>query len=211
MLNEKIGKATVWVMSLGFVLSFIPMYITGLDGQARRMYTFSESTGFSTLNMVAFIGAGIMTISFLMLVWNIWYSFKNSSRDISSDPWDARGLEWATHTPIPHYNFAITPDVSDATSEAFWDSKKHGVNLFKGKIEEIHMPNNSGQPFIMSVFFFILSFAMVFSMWYLAIFGLIGVLACMAYRSMEDDHGYHIHVKEIEEDEKNYAKKGGAK
>ena len=211
MLNEKIGKATVWVMSTGFVLSFIPMYITGLDGQARRMYTFSESTGFSTLNMVAFIGAGIMTISFLMLVWNIWYSFKNSSRDISSDPWDARGLEWATHTPIPHYNFAITPDVSDATSEAFWDSKKHGVNLFKGKIEEIHMPNNSGQPFIMSVFFFILSFAMVFSMWYLAIFGLIGVLACMAYRSMEDDHGYHIHVKEIEEDEKNHAKKGGAK
>ena len=207
MLNEKIGKATVWVMSTGFVLSFIPMYITGLDGQARRMYTFSESTGFSTLNLVAFIGAGIMSISFFMLVWNIWYSFKNSSRDISSDPWDARGLEWATHTPIPHYNFAITPDVSDATSEAFWDSKKHGVNLFKGKIEEIHMPNNSGQPFIMSVFFFILGFAMVFSMWYLAIFAFVGVLGCMVYRSLENDHGYHIHVDELKKTKKNTLKK----
>lgn len=86
MLNEKIGKATVWVMSTGFVLSFIPMYITGLDGQARRMYTYSDATGFSLLNMVSFIGAGIMTVSFLMIVWNIWYSFKNSPRNISSDP-----------------------------------------------------------------------------------------------------------------------------
>ena len=26
-------------------LAFFPMYITGLDGQARRMYTYSEATG----------------------------------------------------------------------------------------------------------------------------------------------------------------------
>ncbi|MEG0437721.1 MAG: cytochrome aa3 quinol oxidase subunit I [Solibacillus sp.] len=210
MLNEKIGKATVWVMSTGFLLAFMPMYITGLDGQARRMYTYSESTGFSLLNMVSFIGAGLMTVSFLMLVWNIWYSFKNSSRDISSDPWDARGLEWATHTPVPVYNFAITPNLEKGSPEAFWDAKKNGVELFKGKIEDIHMPNNSGQPFIMSVFFFIAGFAMVFSMWPMAIFGLIGVLATMAVRSLEDDHGYHIHAHEVEETEKSYDK-GGAK
>ena len=58
-------------------------------------------------------------------------------------------LEWATHTPIPHYNFAITPDVSDATSEAFWDSKKNGAKLFKGEIKDIHMPNNSGQTILL--------------------------------------------------------------
>lgn len=73
------------------------------------------------------------------------------------------------------------------------------------------MPNNSGQTFVMSVFFFILGFAFVFSMWYLAIFGLIGILACMAYRSLEEDHGYHIHAHEVEETEKKYANKGGAK
>lgn len=210
MLNEKIGKATVWTMSIGFVMSFMPMYVTGLDGQARRMYTFSESTGFSLLNMVSFIGAGIMTVSFLMLVWNIWYSFKNSSRDISSDPWDARGLEWATHTPVPVYNFAITPNLEKGSSEAFWDYKKNGVELFKGKIEDIHMPNNSGQPFVMSVFFFIGGFGLVFSMFGLAIFGLIGVLITMGVRSLEDDHGYHIHKHEVEATEKSY-EKGGAK
>ena len=211
MLNEKIGKATVWVMSIGFVLAFIPMYITGLDGQARRMYTYSESTGFSTLNMVSFIGAGVMTVAFIMLVWNILYSFKTAPRNIGNDPWDARGLEWATHTPIPHYNFAITPDVTDASEEAFWDSKTKGVKLFKGKIEDIHMPNNSGQTFILSVFIFIAGFALVFSMFTVAIIAMVGVFASMAYRSLENDHGYHIHAHEVEEDEKNYAKKGGAK
>ena len=211
MLNEKIGKATVWVMSIGFVLAFIPMYITGLDGQARRMYTYSESTGFSTLNMVSFIGAGVMTVAFIMLVWNILYSFKTAPRNIGDDPWDARGLEWATHTPIPHYNFAITPDVTDASEEAFWDSKTKGVKLFKGEIEDIHMPNNSGQTFVLSVFIFIAGFALVFSMFTVAIIAMVGVFASMAYRSLENDHGYHIHAHEVEEDEKNYAKKGGAK
>ena len=208
MLNERLGKATVWVMSTGFVLSFIPMYITGLDGQARRAYTYSEASGFSFWNMVTFIGAGIMTVSFLMLVWNIYYSWKNSPRDIGSDPWNARGLEWATNTPVPFYNFAITPDVTNASDQAFWDAKKNGVQLFKGKYEEIHMPSNSGLPFVMAVFFFIAGFAGVFSMWGLAIFGLVGVAGCLIYRCFEDDPGFHVHVHEIEAIEKANKKEG---
>lgn len=208
MLNEKIGKATVWVMSIGFVLAFIPMYITGLDGQARRMYTYSESTGFGTLNMVSFIGAGIMGVSFLMLVWNIWYSFKNSPRNIGSDPWNARGLEWATHTPIPNYNFAIVPDVTESSSEAFWDMKKNGTKIFKGDIKKIHMPNYSGAPFIMSCGFFLLGFSLIFSMWIPAIVGLLVVLAGMTHRSFEKDHGYYISEEEVKATEKQYEKRG---
>ena len=37
--------------------------------------------------------------------------------------------------------------------------KKNGHELFKGKIEKIHMPNNSGLPFIMSCIFFVWGFA----------------------------------------------------
>ncbi|MER2000122.1 MAG: cbb3-type cytochrome c oxidase subunit I, partial [Lysinibacillus sp.] len=210
MLNEKIGKATVWVLSFGFVLAFLPMYITGLDGQARRMYTYSEASGFAFWNMVTFIGAGIMAVGVLMLVWNIYYSFKNAPRDISQDPWDARGLEWATHTPIPVYNFAITPDVTNASEQAFWDAKKNGVNLFKGKLEDIHMPSNDGGPFVLSVFFLIGGFCLIFSMFIPAIISLIGILGCLVYRSFQIDDGYHIHVDEIEEIESKF-KQGGAK
>jgi cytochrome aa3-600 menaquinol oxidase subunit I len=186
------------------------MYITGLDGQARRMYTYSEASGFAFWNMVTFIGAGIMAVGVLMLVWNIYYSFKNAPRDISQDPWDARGLEWATHTPIPVYNFAITPDVTDATEEAFWDAKKNGVNLFKEKLEDIHMPSNDGGPFVLAVFFFIGGFCLIFSMFIPAIICLFGILGCLVYRSFQIDDGYHIHVDEIEEIEAKY-KQGGAK
>src|SRR5256885_9899238 len=35
-----------------------------------------------------------------------------------ADPWNGRTLEWATHTPVPVYNFAIIPTRSEEhTSE----------------------------------------------------------------------------------------------
>ncbi|MFD1780971.1 cytochrome aa3 quinol oxidase subunit I [Fredinandcohnia salidurans] len=206
MLNERIGKWAFWSLSIGFVLAFFPMYITGLDGQARRMYTYSESTGFGALNMLSFIGAGIMAIAFILIVYNIYYSIRYSPRDIGSDPWDARTLEWATHTPVPEYNFALTPSVN--SSEPFWDDKKKKHKLFPGKIEKIHMPNNSGVPFIMSSIFFVWGFSFVFAMWPLLIISTIGIFVCMAYRSFEQDHGRYISVEEVKETEE---KLGGAK
>ncbi|WP_409304296.1 cytochrome aa3 quinol oxidase subunit I [Peribacillus sp. SCS-155] len=199
MLNEKLGKWAAWLLSIGFILAFMPMYITGLDGQARRMYTYSESTGFGPLNMVSFIGALIMAVGFAVIVYNIYYSIRYASRDISSDPWDARTLEWATHTPIPEYNFAHVPHVESI--EAFWDAKKKGHALFKGKYEKIHMPNNSGMPFIMGCIFFVWGFSFVFSLWIPLILTTIGLFICMALRSFEKDHGHYISVEEIEETE----------
>jgi cytochrome aa3-600 menaquinol oxidase subunit I len=199
MLNERIGKWTAWLLSIGFILSFMPMYITGLDGQARRMFTYSESTGFGPLNMVSFIGAGIMAIGFVLIVYNIYYSTRYASRNISNDPWDARTLEWSTHTPVPEYNFAITPQVNSI--EAFWDMKKKGQVIFKGEYEKIHMPNNSGIPFIMSCIFFVWGFSFVFSLWIPVIVTTIGIFVCMALRSFENDHGRYISVEEIEETE----------
>jgi cytochrome aa3-600 menaquinol oxidase subunit 1 len=199
MLNERLGKWTAWLLSVGFILAFMPMYITGLDGQVRRLYTYSESTGFGPLNMVSFIGAAIMGIGFVLIVYNIYYSIRYASRDISADPWDARTLEWATHTPVPEYNFAIVPQVK--SSEAFWDAKKNGHVLFNGQHEKIHMPNNSGVPFIMSCIFFAWGFSLIFNIWIPAIIATLGIFACMAHRSFEKDHGRYISVKEIDETE----------
>src|SRR5690606_31049460 len=145
MLNERIGKWGFWLLTIGFMLAFFPMYITGLDGQARRMYTYSESTGFGPLNMVSFIGAGLMAVAFILIVYNIYYSLRRSPRNIGADPWNGRTLEWATPTPVPAYNFAITPQVR--SSEALWDAKKRGHSLFPGSLTAIHMPNSSGLPF----------------------------------------------------------------
>ncbi|MBY0096837.1 cytochrome aa3 quinol oxidase subunit I [Mesobacillus maritimus] len=200
MLNERIGKWTAWLLSIGFLLAFMPMYITGLDGQARRMYTYSEATGFGPLNMISFVGAIIMAVGFALIVYNVYYSTRYASRDIGEDPWDARTLEWATHNPVPEYNFAVVPEVR--SSEALWDAKKHGHVLFKDRnYKKIHMPNNSGVPFIMSLIFFVWGFSFIFSLWIPAILATIGILVCMAHRSFEQDHGHYISVEEIEETE----------
>jgi cytochrome aa3-600 menaquinol oxidase subunit 1 len=201
MLNERIGKWTAWLLSIGFLLAFMPMYVSGLDGQARRMYTYSEAAGFGLMNMISFVGAAIMAIGFVLIVYNIYYSTRYESRDISNDPWDARTLEWATHTPVPEYNFAILPDVR--SNEALWDAKKNGHVLFKGEFEKIHMPNNSGIPFIMSCIFFVWGFSFIFSLWIPVILTTIGIFVCMGLRSFEQDHGRYISVKEIEETETN--------
>jgi len=206
MLNERIGKWTFWLLSIGFVLAFFPMYITGLDGQARRMYTYSEATGYSTLNMVSFVGAGIMAVAFALIVYNVYYSVRYASRNISSDPWDARTLEWATHTPVPEYNFAVVPQVK--TSEPLWDAKKRKHVLFPGKLNKIHMPNNSGVPFILGTIFFVWGFSFVFAIWPLVIISTIGIFTCLAFRSFEKDHGRYISLEEVTETEE---KLGGAK
>ncbi|KAB2329845.1 cytochrome aa3 quinol oxidase subunit I [Bacillus mesophilum] len=199
MLNERLGKLSAWIISISTLVAFIPMFFSGLDGQARRMYTYSEQAGFTMWNMISFVGAAGLAIGFALIVYNIYYSIRYAPRDIGSDPWDARSLEWATHSPVPEYNFAIVPNVD--STEAFWDAKKKGHKLFKGELEKIHMPNNSPIPFIMSSIFFVWGFSFVFAMWIPLIIATIGIFGCMAYQSFEKDHGRYISVEEIKETE----------
>lgn len=206
MLNERIGKWAASIIGISTLVAFMPMFFSGLDGQARRMYTYSASTGFGPLNMISFVGALGLAVGFILIVYNIYYSTRYATRDIGSDPWNARSLEWATHTPVPEYNFAILPQVQ--SNEAFWDSKKNKYSLFNGKYEKIHMPNKSGLPFIMASIFFVWGFTFVFSIWIPLILTTIGIFACMAYRSFEKDHGHYIDVAEIIETEN---KLGGIK
>lgn len=201
-LNERIGKWAFWFNVIGFVLAFFPMYITGLDGQARRMYTYSESTGFGPFNMVSFFGAALMALAFILIAYNIFYSFKNSPRNVGDDPWNGRSLEWATHNPVPEYNFAIIPEVN--SSQAFWDHKKKKHTLFKDKIGKIHMPNNSGIPIIMAGILFVFGFSFVFSIWPAVIVAAIAFFACMMYSSFENDKGRYISEQEVRETEEKF-------
>ncbi|MDY0407062.1 cytochrome aa3 quinol oxidase subunit I [Virgibacillus sp. 179-BFC.A HS] len=201
-LSEKIGKWSFWFIAISFNVTFFPMFITGLNGQARRMYTYSESTGFGPLNFISFIGALGLAVGFVLIVYNIYWSTRYAPRHVTEDPWDARSLEWATHSPVPAYNFAVTPVVE--STQAFWDAKEKGTQLFRGKYEPIHMPSNSGLPFIMGVLFFFFGFCMVFGMWIPSIIFGLAIFACMMYRSFEHDPGYHISVEEIKETEKKY-------
>ncbi|WP_018749928.1 cytochrome aa3 quinol oxidase subunit I [Paenibacillus sanguinis] len=207
-LNDRQGKLAFWTIAISFNVTFLPLFFLGLKGMTRRMYTYSESTGFGPLNLVASIGSVGLAIGFILLVYNIYWSFRYAERDKTGDPWNARTLEWSTHSPVPEYNFAVVPKVDSL--DPFWQAKKSGKSLYAdGKFEEIHMPNNSGQPVILGAIFFFFGFFMVFSWWAPAIVAGIGIIIMLAVRSFERDHGRHIPVNEIIKTEKALANRAG--
>ncbi|MDM5249545.1 MULTISPECIES: cytochrome aa3 quinol oxidase subunit I [unclassified Lysinibacillus] len=200
-LNEKLGKIAFWFIAISFNVAFFPLFILGLDGYARRMYTYSASTGYGPLSMVSFIGAIGLAVGFALIVYNIYYSWKHMPRNEKADVWDGRTLEWATHSPVPEYNFAVVPTVSRL--DEYWFAKKEGRDITAGKIEKIHMPNNTGAPFWMSGFFFLAAFFAVFSLWTPAIISMLCVFGFMIHRSFEKDHGRYISVEEVMATEKS--------
>ncbi|QGG55041.1 cytochrome aa3 quinol oxidase subunit I [Paenibacillus sp. B01] len=200
-LNERIGKWCFWLFMIGFNICFMPMYFLGLAGMPRRIYTYSAESGWFGLNFIATIGGFMMGAAFLLLVYNINYSIRHSKREESGDAWNGRTLEWQTTTAVPpHYNFALVPEVKGL--DAFWlmkKTKKGGEHNPKA-LQPIHMPSNSGKPFVMSIFFFISGFGLVFEWFWMAIAGALGVVVVMILRSCDFDKGYYVSVEEIERD-----------
>jgi cytochrome aa3-600 menaquinol oxidase subunit 1 len=184
----------------------MPMYFLGLAGMPRRIYTYDAESGWFGLNFIATIGAFMMGAAFMLLVYNIYYSIRRQKPEESGDAWDGRTLEWATEGSIPpHYNFAILPKVTGL--DAFWNIKREGRDGEDGKIRNlapIHMPSRSGKPFIMSVFFFISGFGLVFEWFWLAAAGAIGILSILVLRSLDTNKGYYIGVEEIRADLNNH-------
>ncbi|SDB91798.1 cytochrome aa3 quinol oxidase subunit I [Shouchella lonarensis] len=196
-LNERIGRWVFWFFMIGFNVCFFPQYFLGLDGMPRRIYTYFESDGWLTLNFISTIGAVMMAIGFALFVYNIYYSFRYAQRDTTGDPWDGRTLEWATSSAVPpFYNFAKLPEVK--SRDAFWDWKENGIDPNNiSSYEKIHMPNNTWISPVMCLMMFIASFALVFSWFWLASLGALGIIVCMILRSFEEDDGYYVSAEQV--------------
>lgn len=201
-LNETLGKWAFWFFNLGFYVCFMPQYALGFMGMTRRVYVYPAESGWGTFNFISTIGAYMMGIGFFLIVVQILYSIRHGERDTTGDPWDGRTLEWSLLSPVPHYNFAQMPKVDDI--DAWWKMKqqrKEGILPPKEPLKPIHMPSPSSVPFFMGLAFFISGFGLVFNQFTIGIVGLIGVLVCMLWRSLEKDTGYFIPVEEIKKTE----------
>ena len=204
-LNERIAKWHFWLFNIGMNLTFFPMFFAGLDGAVRRSYTYSADASFAPWMFVSFIGALFLAAGFASFVWNLVWSIKNrKDLAVSHDPWNARTLEWATASPVPAYNFAVQPEVDRL--DPFWHMKKskEGLTLKKEDIKPIHMPSNSGMPFVMGIIFMITGFLFVFELTIPAFIGVAGIFACMIYRALDYNDGYHISTEEIIQTERTW-------
>lgn len=214
MLNEALGKITFWFFFIGFHLTFLIQHWLGFWGMPRRVWTFMDGQGWNSANLISTIGAFLMAIGVIVLVYNIIItSVKNVK--VANDPWgDGRTLEWAIESPPIYYNFPATPLVRGL--DTVWIEKMEGneSGLTPAEpIKDIHMPNGSIIPLLMSLGLFIAGFGAMFrteESWGLPvlIFGLLWTFVAMAARSLQDDTGYYIKKDEILRDLK---RKGGQK
>ncbi|MCF8566756.1 cytochrome aa3 quinol oxidase subunit I [Alicyclobacillus tolerans] len=202
-LDERIGRWAFWFFNIGFYVTFIPQYLLGLMGMTRRIYVYPTGMGWSALNLISTIGAYMMAIGFVLIVADVVYSIRFGVRDVTGDPWDGRTLEWSLPSPAPHYNFARIPVIK--ARDAWWYEKEQAKKGVKEQdlepLQPIHMPLNSGRPFILGVLFFLVGFGFVFNWYVLAALGLFGVLIALLRRSLEYNTDYFIPVDEVKRTE----------
>jgi len=197
-LNEKWGKASFWFWQTGFYFAFIPLYILGFLGMTRRL-NHTDNPDWTPWLYVACIGAVLILFGILCQFIQVFVSVRDRKKlvDESGDPWNAHTLEWATSSPPPFYNFATTPVVHDI--DAFTDMKEKGIAYDRpAKYAPIHMPRNTSAGLIIGAFATIGGFAAIWHIWWLAIVGLVGIVAAFLVRAYDNDVDYYVQPAEIE-------------
>jgi cytochrome o ubiquinol oxidase subunit I len=200
-LNERLGLYAFWFWLIGFLFAFMPLYILGLMGATRRLDHYDASTGWHFWFLLASFGMVLILCGLAIQVLQLVVSIKQRHRtfDRSGDPWDGRTLEWSTASPPPHYNFAIIPVVHER--DAFWAMKYGAKESAAPTYQDIEMPKNSPLGLYVGGFSFLFGFAMIWYIWWLAIVGLVGLIACLIIRLQDRHTEEHISAAELERTE----------
>ncbi|WP_205510512.1 cytochrome c oxidase subunit I [Paenibacillus elgii] len=196
MLNETLGKIHFWTFFIGFHMTFFPQHFLGLMGMPRRVFTYQPGVGLEQGNFISTIGAFLMGIGTIVFLINCFSSLRKPIT-APADPWDGRTLEWTIPSPPPEYNFKQTPLVRGY--DAFWKEKMAGNKEMTPAepIGSIHMPSPSILPILMSIGLFIAGYGFMYHTYIVSILGIGMTLICMFFRSVYDDHGFHIEPEEL--------------
>jgi cytochrome c oxidase subunit 1 len=112
MLNDKLGKWHFWLLFIGFHTTFLIQHWLGVVGMPRRYYTYLPQDGFTWMNQVSTIGAGILAVSMIPFFLNVYITARSGAKVTVNDPWGyGRSLEWATSCPPPRHNFTSIPRI----------------------------------------------------------------------------------------------------
>jgi cytochrome c oxidase subunit 1 len=192
MLSERLGKINFWLMLVGFNLAFGPMHWIGLQGLPRRTYTYDESLGVGTSNLLSTVGAFIIALGVLVFMYNVAWTRRRGTVAVA-DPWDGRTLEWSIPSPVPHYNFAEIPVVHDL--DDYWHRKytedEHGRLVRIASAAEaagaeataeehevhVHLPTPSFFPLVASVGLPVMGYAIIYKVYPVVVVGAFILLA----------------------------------
>ncbi|MGH8216059.1 MAG: cbb3-type cytochrome c oxidase subunit I [Rhodanobacteraceae bacterium] len=198
-LNERWGlfSAACWIV--GFMLAFFPLYALGIMGLPRRSVAYAQ-TAYVPLEIVAFVGAMILAVALLALVWQLWVSIRDrdENRVFAGDPWDGRSLEWQSSAPPPEYNFAVIPVVK--SRDAFTMAKEEGTAFQPpAGYVDIELPRNSALGPAVAAIGFLLAFGLVWHIWWLVVLSFAAALVAMIARGFARNTTRTVGAEEVRE------------
>ncbi len=199
-LNEFWGRVSVACWTVGFLLTFMPLYFVGLMGMPRRSFSYSDPS-FQPFMIVAIIGALIITCGLFSVLIQLWASIRDREKTKVpvGDPWDGRTLEWSIPAPPPPYNFAIVPTVTER--DDFAAAKERGEAYPQADAyEDIVMPRNTGIGFILCVLSGVWMFALVWWIWWLAAAMTILIILAIIVWSFDTSTELIIPAEEVRKD-----------
>ncbi|RWZ59141.1 cytochrome c oxidase subunit I [Halobacillus fulvus] len=186
MLNEKLGKWHFWLFIIGFHLTFLPQHFAGLNGMPRRVFTYTWEDGVFLFNFVSTIGAYLMGISMLFVLWNLFKTHRSGTSSVDGDPWDGRTLEWTTDSPAPEHPFPNVPVVDRL--DAYWYAKVNQTNLPQTKdVRPDPISIRTFQPILLAGVLMVMSIGFIYHWMWLQILGGGSVLAFFLIRSWTDE------------------------
>ena len=199
-LDDFWGKMALGFWVTGFYVAFMPLYVLGLMGVTRRMQHFDDPS-LQPWFIVAALGAVLIAcgIGCQIIMFVVSIRRREELRDLTGDPWGGRTLEWSTSSPPPDYNFAFTPVVHD--SDAWWDMKARGFTRPAAGYQPIHMPKNTATGAVLAALSFILGFAMVWYVWWLAALSFVAIIAAAIIHTFNYDRDYYIPAEAVAREE----------
>jgi cytochrome o ubiquinol oxidase subunit 1 len=200
-LDERLGKAAFWCWFFGFYVAFVPLYVVGLEGMTRRMQHYDRPEWHPWL-LIAGLGALIILCGIALQVAQLTISIRSRDRrrEPTGDPWDGRGLEWATASPPPVFNFAVLPTITD--DETYWNIKQRAREQTRlltpePQYQAIEMPRNSPVGFITAFFAVITGFSLIWHIWWLVVVGLVCAYITFVVFAWRDVGEFVIPAEEV--------------
>jgi len=109
-LSESLGNSVFWLFFIGMNTTFLPMHLVGLQGMARRIWTYRPE--FAAINGIASFGYLLMAAAGALFIYSIFEALRRP-RTCGPDPWNINdvqeGLTWTIPSPPPPYNFDKIP------------------------------------------------------------------------------------------------------
>jgi cytochrome c oxidase subunit 1 len=115
-MGEGLAGPSAAVIVLGAHLTFIPLFLAGLEGQQVEIYKFFEGSdainaaSLNAYNLIATIGSFVLSVGVVLSIVNAYVSVTRGVRT-GPDPWGGETLEWFAPSPPPPHNFDVVPDV----------------------------------------------------------------------------------------------------